>query len=79
MLHLAAGVLDIQSKLHHHNFFSHVVETCSEQLAGALRRAPCGSEEDESTAAESGSEREPSPTPCDVEEVVAVAGKTQIS
>lgn len=79
MLHLAAGLLDIQNKFHHHNFFSHIVETCSEQLAGTLDRRPCGSEEDESTAVPSGTEREPSPTPCDVEEVVAVAGKTQIS
>lgn len=76
MFHLAAGVLDIQNKLHHHSFIRHVLATWAEQTTCALDSGPSGSEEDESTAAHSDKECDPSPTPSDVEEVVAAAGKT---
>lgn len=77
MLHLAAGVLDIQKRLHNnHSFITHAPETCVEQSTYALDSGPWDSE-DASTAAHSNTEGESSPTTCDVEEAATIAGKTQ--
>lgn len=72
-------MLDIQNKLNHHSLIRYVTALCAEQTTCILDNGPLGSEEDESTAAHSDTECKPSPTPCDVEEVVTAAGKTQLS
>lgn len=75
MLHIAAGVLDIQIKLqHNHSFISYAPTTCFEQSTCALDCGTWGSAD-----AHSDTEGEPSPTTCDVEEAVTLAGKTQLS
>lgn len=80
MLHLAAGVLEIQNRLHYsHNFITYAPATCFEEPTCALDSGPLGSEEDASAAAHSDTEGEPTPTTCDVEEAVTVAGKRQLS